>query len=100
MEQQSISISKAGIVTTLQARCAVVAAANPVRGRYDPSLSLAENVDLSEPLLSRFDIICVLRDTVEPVRDEQLSRFVVQSHIRSHPNNYSTDTNAKVSSNV
>lgn len=125
MEQQSISISKAGIVTTLQARCAVLAAANPVRGRYDlllltvfallrlcvllccflasglialrannnsmscgrydPSLNLSDNVDLTEPLLSRFDVICVVRDTVEPLRDEHLARFVVQSHMRSHP---------------
>jgi DNA replication licensing factor MCM2 len=44
MEQQSISISKAGIVTSLQARCAVIAAANPIGGRYDPTLTFAENV--------------------------------------------------------
>ncbi len=53
MEQQSISISKAGIVTQLQARCAVIAAANPIGGRYDPSRTLAENVELSDPILSR-----------------------------------------------
>ena len=46
MEQQSISISKAGIVTSLQARCAVIAAANPIGGRYDPSLTFAENVSV------------------------------------------------------
>lgn len=67
MEQQSISISKAGIVTSLKARCAVLAAANPIRGtfhgnfteisgRYDSSVSFAKNVDLTEPILSRFDI--------------------------------------------
>lgn len=44
MEQQSISISKAGIVTSLQARCAVIAAANPIGGRYDPSMTFVENV--------------------------------------------------------
>lgn len=54
MEQQSISISKAGIVTSLQARCSIIAAANPTRGRYDASLSFAQNVDLTEPILSRF----------------------------------------------
>lgn len=53
MEQQSISISKAGIVTQLQARCAVIAAANPVDGRYDPGRSFADNVNLSDPILSR-----------------------------------------------
>ena len=62
MEQQTISISKAGIVSTLQARCAVIAAANPIRGEYDNSMGFSENVNLSEPILSRFDVLCVLRD--------------------------------------
>eukprot|EP01094_Clydonella_sp_ATCC50884_P023634 TRINITY_DN5721_c0_g1_i1.p1 TRINITY_DN5721_c0_g1~~TRINITY_DN5721_c0_g1_i1.p1 ORF type:complete len:775 (-),score=266.71 TRINITY_DN5721_c0_g1_i1:777-2786(-) len=62
MEQQSISISKAGIVTTLQARCAIIAAANPIKGRYDASVSFAHNVELTEPILSRFDVLCVVRD--------------------------------------
>ncbi|VEL36793.1 unnamed protein product [Protopolystoma xenopodis] len=86
MEQQSISISKAGIVTSLQARCTIIAAANPIGGRYDPSLTFAENVDLSEPILSRFDVLCVVRDTVDTVQDEMLARFVVGSHMRHHPN--------------
>merc|ERR1712183_1111708 len=85
MEQQTISISKAGIVTSLQARCAVIAAANPIGGRYDPSMTFSENVDLTEPILSRFDILCVVRDTVDPVADEHLARFVVSSHMTSHP---------------
>ncbi|KAG3295209.1 minichromosome maintenance complex component 2 [Ictidomys tridecemlineatus] len=68
MEQQSISISKAGIVTSLQARCTVIAAANPIGGRYDPSLTFSENVDLTEPIISRFDVLCVVRDTVDPVQ--------------------------------
>ena len=53
MEQQSISISKAGIVTQLQARCSVIAAANPIGGRYDSSRTFAENVELTDPILSR-----------------------------------------------
>lgn len=85
MEQQSISISKAGIVTTLQARCSVIAAANPVKGRYDPSLSFFDNVDLTEPILSRFDVLCVVRDVVDATQDETLAKFVVDSHVRSHP---------------
>merc|ERR1712141_30175 len=85
MEQQTISISKAGIVTQLQARCAVLAAANPIGGRYDPSMTFSENVDLTEPILSRFDILCVVRDTVDPTGDEHLARFVVASHMTSHP---------------
>merc|ERR1712223_2150358 len=85
MEQQTISISKAGIVTTLKARCSVIAAANPIGGRYDPSMTFSENVDLTEPILSRFDVLCVVRDTVDTVGDEHLARFVVGSHMRSHP---------------
>uniref|UniRef100_A0A8C1FGU2 DNA replication licensing factor MCM2 n=1 Tax=Cyprinus carpio carpio TaxID=630221 RepID=A0A8C1FGU2_CYPCA len=87
MEQQSISISKAGIVTSLQARCTVIAAANPIGGRYDPSLTFSENVDLTEPIISRFDILCIVRDTIDPVQDEMLARFVVGSHIKHHPSN-------------
>jgi len=85
MEQQTISISKAGIVTSLKARCAVLAAANPIGGRYDPSMTFSENVDLTEPILSRFDVLCVVRDTVDPTGDEHLARFVVGSHMRNHP---------------
>ncbi|KAG8213705.1 MCM-domain-containing protein [Butyriboletus roseoflavus] len=85
MEQQSISISKAGIVTTLRARCAVIAAANPIRGRYNPTIPFQQNVELTEPILSRFDVLCVVKDTVDPVQDELLARFVVGSHLRSHP---------------
>ncbi|PVZ98685.1 hypothetical protein BB558_005305 [Smittium angustum] len=85
MEQQSISISKAGIVASLQARCSVIAAANPIGGRYRPSFSFSQNVNLTEPILSRFDVLCVVRDEVDPIQDELLGRFVVGSHIRSHP---------------
>lgn len=85
MEQQSISISKAGIVTSLQARCSVLAAANPIGGRYDASMTFAENVNLSDPILSRFDILCVVRDETDPIQDQHLAKFVVNSHIRHHP---------------
>ncbi|KAK5966747.1 hypothetical protein GCK32_000486 [Trichostrongylus colubriformis] len=91
MEQQSISISKAGIVTSLHARCTVIAAANPIGGRYNPSRTFAENVDLTEPILSRFDVLCVIRDTVDPVEDERLSKFVVGNHIKLHPNRQGCD---------
>jgi len=85
MEQQSISISKAGIIATLQARCAVIAAANPIRGRYDSSLTFIENVDLTDPILSRFDVLAVVRDRVDIINDEQLAQFVVENHIKYHP---------------
>jgi DNA replication licensing factor MCM2 len=83
MEQQSISISKAGIVTSLQARCSVIAAANPIGGRYDSSTTLADNVELTDPILQRFDILCVLQDTVDPIADERLATFVTASHLNS-----------------
>jgi DNA replication licensing factor MCM2 len=85
MEQQTISISKAGIVTTLQARCSIIAAANPIGGRYNSTIPFSANVELTEPILSRFDILCVVRDTVDPEDDERLAKFVVESHGRSHP---------------
>jgi DNA replication licensing factor MCM2 len=85
MEQQSISVSKAGIVTSLQARCSVIAAANPIGGRYDSSCTLAENVELTDPILQRFDCLCVLQDTVDPVADERLASFVTESHMMSVP---------------
>ncbi|CAI2335805.1 unnamed protein product [Caenorhabditis sp. 36 PRJEB53466] len=85
MEQQSISISKAGIVTSLHARCTVIAASNPIGGRYNPTRTFVENVDLTEPILSRFDVLCVIRDSVDSVEDERLAKFVVGSHRQHHP---------------
>jgi DNA replication licensing factor MCM2 len=93
MEQQTISISKAGIVTTLQARCGIIAAANPIGGRYNSTIPFSQNVELTEPILSRFDILCVVRDTVDPSEDERLARFVVNSHGRSHPASQAIDEN-------
>jgi len=87
MEQQSISLSKAGIVTSLQARCSVFAAANPIGGKYDSSMTLSENVELTDPILQRFDILCVLQDEIDPVADERLATFVTKSHMRSKPVN-------------
>lgn len=92
MEQQTISISKAGIVTTLQARCGIIAAANPIGGRYNSTIPFSANVELTEPILSRFDILCVVRDTVDPSEDERLARFIVGSHSRSHPMKDSQNT--------
>lgn len=85
MEQQTISVSKAGIVTSLQARCSVIAAANPIGGRYDSSCTFSENVELTDPILQRFDLLCVLQDTVDPVADERLASFVTRSHMKSVP---------------
>eukprot|EP01022_Parablepharisma_sp_SALTPOND_P034911 TRINITY_DN934_c0_g1_i1.p1 TRINITY_DN934_c0_g1~~TRINITY_DN934_c0_g1_i1.p1 ORF type:complete len:943 (-),score=83.79 TRINITY_DN934_c0_g1_i1:196-3024(-) len=85
MEQQSISISKAGIVTSLQARCSVIAAANPLGGKYDSQKTFYENVDLTDPILSRFDILCVIKDEIDAKADLELATFVINSHIKCHP---------------
>lgn len=84
MEQQSISVSKAGIVASLTARCAVIAASNPIGGRYNSRCTFAQNVELGEPIISRFDIICVVRDEINEFADSTLAKFVIRSHIRSH----------------
>ena len=91
MEQQSISVSKAGIITSLQARCSVIAAANPIGGVYRPSMNFNDNVDLTDPILSRFDILTVIRDEVEEEIDDQLATFVINSHMKSHPHCRKTD---------
>ncbi|KAK6139089.1 hypothetical protein DH2020_027169 [Rehmannia glutinosa] len=98
MEQQSISISKAGIVTSLQARCSVIAAANPVGGRYDSSKTFTQNVELTDPIISRFDILCVVKDVVDPVTDEMLAQFVVDSHCKSQPKGANFDDRSVASS--
>merc|ERR1740139_98459 len=95
MEQQTISISKAGIVATLKARCAVVAVANPTEGRYDSQRTFSQNVNLTDPILSRFDMLCVLRDESDPVQDERLADHVVCSHVRSHPDATADDKKVK-----
>lgn len=85
MEQQSISISKAGIVTSLQARCSVIAAANPLKGTYNTALNFVDNVDLTEPILSRFDVLSVIKDEVNEEQDDALATFVINSHMKNHP---------------
>jgi len=82
MEQQSISIAKAGITTTLNTRTTVLAAANPKFGRYNPYKSPVENIDLPPALLSRFDLIFLLQDIVDMDKDKQLALHVTKVHSR------------------
>lgn len=86
MEQQTISISKAGITTTLNARTAILAAANPLYGRYNPRISPVENINLPAALLSRFDVLFLILDTPSRDADEELARHVTHVHIHNaHP---------------
>jgi replicative DNA helicase Mcm len=80
MEQQTVSISKAGIVARLNARAAVLAAGNPKYGLYDPQRSFIDNVNLPPTVLSRFDLIFVVRDLVSKEHDERLARYILDVH--------------------
>ena len=77
MEQQTISIAKAGITTILNARTSVLAAANPIFGRYDDLKSPGENIDFQTTILSRFDMIFIVRDEHEKGRDESIAKHVM-----------------------
>lgn len=81
MEQQTISIAKAGITTVLNSRSSVLAAANPVFGRYDDMKSASEQIDLMTTILSRFDLIFLVRDIREEERDRMICRHVMGVHI-------------------
>ncbi|KFA78392.1 hypothetical protein S40288_04923 [Stachybotrys chartarum IBT 40288] len=91
MEQQTISISKAGISTTLNARTSILAAANPIYGRYNPRISPVENINLPAALLSRFDILFLLLDTPTRETDEQLAKHVAFVHMNSRHPDLGTD---------
>jgi DNA replication licensing factor MCM5 len=81
MEQQTISIAKAGITTILNARTSVLAAANPVYGRYDDLKSPGENIDFQTTILSRFDMIFIVRDAHDRARDETIAKHVMNIHM-------------------
>ncbi|XP_066431255.1 DNA replication licensing factor MCM6 [Eleutherodactylus coqui] len=82
MEQQTISITKAGVKATLNARTSILAAANPIGGRYDRSKSLKQNVNLSAPIMSRFDLFFILVDECNEVTDYAIARRIVDLHSR------------------
>jgi DNA replication licensing factor MCM7 len=86
MEQQSVSIAKAGITTTLNARTAVLAAANPVYGRWQKKISAEKNLGIETALLSRFDLTFALLDTPNEDTDEALARHITYVHrMNKHP---------------
>ena len=91
MEQQSASIAKGGIVATLNARTSILAAANPMYGKYDPFKNITENVNLPIPLLTRFDLIFVVRDVPSKEKDTRIAKHILNLH-RSSP----TDTKSLI----
>ncbi|MFX0023131.1 MAG: minichromosome maintenance protein MCM, partial [Candidatus Hermodarchaeota archaeon] len=79
MEQQTVSIAKAGIVATLKAQTAIIAAANPYSGRYDRYKTPTQNIRLPPSLLSRFDLIFVVVDKPNPADDAQMAEFILKN---------------------
>ncbi|MDK2875932.1 MAG: replicative helicase Mcm [Archaeoglobaceae archaeon] len=80
LEQQTISVAKAGINAILKARCALLAAANPKLGRFDRYSPIAEQIELSPTLLSRFDLIFVMTDEPGEERDQKLASYILNMH--------------------
>ncbi|AET41633.1 MCM DNA helicase complex subunit MCM4 Ecym_8360 [Eremothecium cymbalariae DBVPG len=90
MEQQTISIAKAGIITTLNARTSILASANPIGSRYNPNLPVTENIDLPPPLLSRFDLVYLVLDKVSESTDRELARHLTSLYLTDRPTHVST----------
>ncbi|CAI4852709.1 ADM_collapsed_G0057620.mRNA.1.CDS.1 [Saccharomyces cerevisiae] len=91
MEQQTISIAKAGIITTLNARSSILASANPIGSRYNPNLPVTENIDLPPPLLSRFDLVYLVLDKVDEKNDRELAKHLTNLYLEDKPEHISQD---------
>lgn len=87
MEQQTVSIAKAGIITTLNARSSILASANPIGSKYNPNLPVPQNIDLPPTLLSRFDLVYLVLDRVDENTDKKLARHIVGMYLEDRPQN-------------
>lgn len=85
MEQQTVSVAKAGIITTLNARTSILASANPIGSRYNPDLSVPQNIDLPPTLLSRFDLIYLILDRVDEKTDKRLAKHLLSLYLEDKP---------------
>ena len=92
MEQQTVSVAKAGIICTLNARTSILASANPVESRYNPRLSVVENIRLPPTLLSRFDLIYLILDKPTPENDRRLAKHLVSLYCADAGNIYRDTT--------
>ncbi|CEO96340.1 DNA replication licensing factor MCM4 [Plasmodiophora brassicae] len=91
MEQQTVSIAKAGIIATLNARTSILAAANPLHSRYDPSLSVVENIQLPPTLLSRFDLVYLILDRIGESHDRRLAAHIIGMYQETNGNEREVD---------
>lgn len=97
MEQQTISITKAGVKATLNARASILAAANPIGGRYEKSKSLKQNIEMTAPLMSRFDLFFILVDDCNEVTDYAIARRIIDLHTKLEESIERVYTEAEVS---
>ncbi|EZA51561.1 DNA replication licensing factor MCM8 [Ooceraea biroi] len=86
MEQQSVTVAKSGLICSLPARTSILAAANPIGGQYDNSKTVTENLNISQPILSRFDLIFLLVDKPDEHFDSLLCNHIMTVHTNSHAN--------------
>lgn len=90
MEQQTVSIAKAGIITTLNARTSILASANPIGSKYNVNLPVPQNIDLPPTLLSRFDLVYLVLDRIDEVNDRRLAKHLVGMYLEDTPENASS----------
>ena len=91
MEQQTVSIAKAGIITTLNARTSILASANPIGSKYNPNLPVPQNIDLPPTLLSRFDLVYLVLDRIDEQADRRLARHLVGMYLDDRPEHATTE---------